>query len=53
VEKVKALTYEKIKEAVGPYLTDNEIEAVLIRKELLLKEIEAMIKEIGEDKFLY
>ncbi len=53
VEKVKELTYEKIKEAVGPYLTNNEIEAVLIRKKLLLKEIEGMIKEIGEDKFLY
>jgi len=53
VEKIKALTYDTIKDAVGPYLKDNEIKAVLLRKELLLKEIEGMIKEIGEDKFLY
>lgn len=53
VEKVKALNFEKIKQAVGPYLTDKEIEAILARKELLLKEIEEMIKEKGEEKVLY
>jgi hypothetical protein len=29
------------------------LNAILIRKELLLKEIEEMIKEKGEDKVLY
>ena len=53
VDKVKALTYDMVKEAVGPYLKDEEIKAILIRKELLLKEIEGMVKEIGEDKFFY
>ncbi|NOR52784.1 MAG: hypothetical protein GQ536_01675 [Candidatus Aminicenantes bacterium] len=53
LEKIKALTYDTIKDAVGPYLKDNEIKAVMLRKELLLKEIEGMIKEMGEDKFLY
>jgi hypothetical protein len=53
VESVKALNFEKIKKAVGPYLTEKEIKAVLARKELLLKEIETMIKEQGEDKVLY
>lgn len=53
VENVKALNFEKIKAAVGPYLTEKEIKAVLARKELLLKEIEDMISEQGEDKVLY
>ncbi|NIM58672.1 MAG: hypothetical protein GTO16_06980 [Candidatus Aminicenantes bacterium] len=53
VEKVKALNYDNIKNAVGPYLEDKEIKAILIRKELLLKEIEEMVKEQGEDKVLY
>jgi hypothetical protein len=53
VEKVKALTFERIQEAVGSYLTKKEINAIIARKELLLKEIEEMIKEIGEDKVLY
>ena len=53
VEKVKALNYDDIKNAVGPYLQEKEIKAILIRKELLLKEIEEMIKEQGEDKVLY
>jgi len=53
VEKVKALNYDDIKNAVGPYLKDKEIKAILLRKELLLKEIEEMVKEQGEDKVLY
>jgi len=53
VEKVKALTFENIQTAVGPYLTKKEINAILARKELLLKEIEEMIKEQGEENVLY
>jgi hypothetical protein len=53
VEKVKALNHELIKKAVGPYLKEKEIKAILIRKELLLKEIEEMIQEKGEGKVLY
>jgi hypothetical protein len=53
VEKVRALNYETLRAAVGPYLTDEEIRAVLIRKDLLLHEIEGMIKEKAEDKVLY
>ncbi len=53
IKKVKALDFESIKKAVGPYLEDKEIKAILARKELLLKEIEEMIKEKGEDNVLY
>jgi hypothetical protein len=38
---------------VSPYLKEKEIKAILLRKELLLKEIEEMVKEQGEDKVLY
>lgn len=53
VEKIKALTFDITQEAVGSYLTKKEISAIIDRKELLLKEIEEMIKEQGEDKVLY
>ncbi len=53
VENVKALNYDDIKNAVGPYLKGKEIKAILLRKELFLKEIEEMVKEQGEDKVLY
>ncbi len=53
VEKVKALNYDDKKNAMGPYLKEKEIKAILLRKELLLKEIEEMVKEQGEDKILY
>jgi hypothetical protein len=53
VEKIGALNFDNIKKAVGPYLEDKEIQAILARKELLLKEIDEMIKEQGEAKVLY
>jgi hypothetical protein len=53
VEKVKALDIDKIRKAAGPYLKDEEIEALLVRKKLLLEEIEEMIKEKGEANVLY
>ena len=53
VERIKALDFDTIKKAVGPYLKDKEIKAILKRKEILLAEIEEMIKEKGEDRVLY
>lgn len=53
VDKVKSLNYSRIKNAVGFYLTSDEIKAVLARKELLLKEIDEMIRERGENDVLY
>lgn len=53
VEKLKTMTVEDIREAVGEYLTDKEIEAVLIRRDLILKEVDKLIKQNGEDKVLY
>lgn len=53
VESLKSLDFEKIKNAVGDYLTDKEINAVLIRRDLLLKEIDRLIEKFGENRFLY
>jgi len=53
IQKLESLDFDIIKKAVGPYLEDKEIEAVLKRRDLLLKEIEEMIQVMGEDKFLY
>jgi hypothetical protein len=53
VEKIESLNYELIKEIVGDYLTDDEINALLARKELILKEIKRLTKKYGEDKVLY
>jgi hypothetical protein len=53
MEKIRGLSSDNIKKAVGSYLEDEEIEAILARKELLLKEIDEMIKENGEDSVLY
>jgi len=42
-----------MKNIVGEYLTDNEINAVLARKELILQAIDKLIKENGEENVLY
>jgi hypothetical protein len=53
VDKVRALTFEDIKTAVGTTLTDKEIKAVLARRKLLLEEIALMIQEQGEAAVIY
>jgi len=53
VENIKRLTFEGIKQAVGDYLEDEEIRAVIVRRDLLLEAIEDMIRKQGEDKVLY
>jgi hypothetical protein len=52
-EKIKSLNAEAIKNAVGEYLTEEEIEAVLARKDLIVKWVEDRIKKMGEDNVLY
>jgi hypothetical protein len=53
VEKLREMNQEVIREVVGEYLTDKEIEAVLARRDLIIQWIEKRIKEVGEDKVLY
>jgi hypothetical protein len=53
VEKIKALDFATIRSAVGDYLTDEEIRAVLIRRDLILAEIDRLVKVNGEDKVFY
>ncbi len=52
-EKVKALDAATIRQAVGEYLTDEEIRAVLIRRDLILAEVARMVQINGENKVLY
>lgn len=53
VEKLRGLDSEALRQAVGDYLTDKEIEAVLIRRDLILKEVDERIAQLGSDKVLY
>jgi hypothetical protein len=53
VEKLRELNFDLTKEIVGEYLTDEEIEALLIRRDLISTEIDKLIKIHGEAKILY
>ncbi len=53
VEKLRALDFAMIKEAVGEYLNEKEINAVLKRRDLILKAVDKLIEDLGEEKVLY
>lgn len=53
VEKLKSLNFELIRDNVGEYLTEKEIDAVLLRRDLILEAVDERIKMLGEDKVLY
>jgi hypothetical protein len=53
IDRIKALDFAGIKAAVGEYLSDEEIQAVLVRRDLILKEIARLVEVNGEAKVLY
>lgn len=52
-ERIKGLDPAVLKQAVGPYLNDKEIQAVMIRAKLIENEIAEMVKLYGEAEVLY
>jgi hypothetical protein len=53
VEKLRALDAKSIKSAVKAHLTSKEIQVLLGRRDIILEEVDALIRERGEDKVLY
>lgn len=53
VDKAKALDFASIRAVAGETLTDEEIRAVLIRRDLILQEIDRLVKANGEKKVFY
>jgi hypothetical protein len=52
-EKLKSLDASMIKSAIGKYLTDEEINAILKRRDLIVAWIDKHIKEKGEAHVLF
>ena len=53
IEKLNSLNFDLIRGNVGEYLTKKEINAVLLRRDLILEAVDERIKKLGEDKVLY
>ncbi|MCX6561936.1 MAG: hypothetical protein NTZ26_15685, partial [Candidatus Aminicenantes bacterium] len=53
VDKIRALDAKSVKDAVKGRLTGREIQVLLARRDLVLKEIEGLIRERGEAAVLY
>lgn len=53
LENMRALTYETVSQAAGNSLTRLEIQALLTRRDAILKVFEARVAERGENAVLY
>jgi hypothetical protein len=53
VDALRGLTDASIREAVGEYLTEDEVAACIKRRDLILKEVERLIKANGEAETIY
>ncbi len=53
VDKLRALDAETLRNVVGEYLTDKEIEAVLARRDLITAWLDKRIEQMGEAAVLY
>ena len=51
--KLEALERVEVKKAVGDWLTNSEIDAMMKRRDLLVAHFKKLIAEQGEDKVLY
>ena len=52
-ERIKGLDSAAVKQAVGPYLNDKEIQSTVARVKLIENEIAEMVKLYGESEVLY
>jgi uncharacterized protein with PhoU and TrkA domain len=53
LEKLRALRAETVSAAVGRTLMPIELEALLIRRDVIVQRIESLIAERGEDAVLF
>jgi hypothetical protein len=53
VDRLRALTYDRVRSAVEDYLTSSEIRELLVRRDLLLQRLADLVREKGEDRVLY
>jgi hypothetical protein len=51
--RLEALTKEGVKKAVGDWLTNYELDAMLRRRDLLVAHFKTLIADLGEEKVLY
>lgn len=53
VDRLRSLTFDSVRTMVADYLKDGEIEALLARRDLILAEIDRLIRKEGEANVLY
>jgi hypothetical protein len=53
VDKLKSMNVEIVKQVVGEYLTEKEIEAILLRRDLIIDNLNRRIEKLGEAAVLY
>ena len=52
-EKMQALTFESLKTGLGEWVNDNELKAIIIRRDLMAKAIEQLVAKKGEGSVFF
>jgi hypothetical protein len=52
-EKMQALTFESLKAGLGEWVNDNELKAIIIRRDLMAKAIEQLVAKKGEGSVFF
>jgi hypothetical protein len=53
LERMRGLSKEQVRHAAGPYLTKFEVDAMMVRRDILVSHFDALIARIGEAHVLY
>jgi hypothetical protein len=53
LDRIQTLDFDLLKDLVGPYLTNKEIRSVLMRRDLVIDEMDRIIGAYGQDDVLY
>lgn len=53
LDAMRRLTEPAVREAVGEYLTEFEVETLLARRDLIVKHFDGLVATLGEERVLY
>jgi hypothetical protein len=53
LERMRKLEHGALKERVGPFVRNNELDAILARRDRIVKLFETKIQQLGEERVLF
>ena len=51
--RLETLDREEVRKATGNFLTKSELDAMMVRRDMLVAHFKKLVADLGEDKVLY